>query len=442
MSVSNECRESSSSSKCTEVSQVKAWVTVSIAAFFFLYEFIQMDLFNVISQYLMHDFAITAAQLGTMSTFYFVANVLFLFVSGVLLDRYSARRIILLTLGLCIIATACFALTHNYYWACFFRFLTGVGGAFCFLSVVRLATRWFPASQMAFVTGVIVPIAFIGDIIAQTPLTILTQLFAWQSVVLMDAVFGVAIWLLILWVVTDAPKGGELQQESNSDKPFNYITSYKRAFLNTQNWLAGCYTCLMNFPVGLLGGLWGVIYLIDVFDLTRMQASWVTTCMFIGTIFGCPIFGWVSDHLRSRCIPMLVGAVLSFVLVSILIFSDDLSYMNLLMLFVGLGFFTSSQVIGYPLVAESSPEDITATSVSVVNICTQFGIMFSQPFFGFLLDKHARVYLHHTQVAIHRYMAVDFQWAVLLFPLGMLFSVLLVFLIKETHCKQQVSTSS
>lgn len=162
MSVLSVHEERQSNADSINTSKVKAWMTVAIASLFFLYEFIQMDLFNVISQSLMHDFSITAAQLGTMSTFYFVANVLFLFISGVLLDRYSTRRIILLTMGLCVVATACFALTHNYYWASFFRFLTGVGGAFCFLSVVRLATQWFPASQMAFVTGVIVTIAFVG----------------------------------------------------------------------------------------------------------------------------------------------------------------------------------------------------------------------------------------------------------------------------------------
>lgn len=421
-------------------SKARAWLTVTVASLFFFYEFIQMDLFNAISNFLMRDFSITAVQLGTMSTFYFVANVLFLFASGFLLDRFSTRKIILLTLGLCVVATALFPLTTNFYWASFFRFLTGVGGAFCFLSVIRLATRWFPANQMASVTGVIVTIAFLGGIIAQTPLTVLTQMYTWQHVVLLDAAFGGVIWLLIYGVVTDAPNAHCDEVNTTPVNTLGYVASFRQAFLRGQNWLAGLYTCLMNLPVGLLGGLWGMIYLVDVYHLTRLQASWIITSMFVGTIVGCPVIGWASDKMGRRCFPMMLGALLSLILVCFLVFSPHLSYMNLLLLFVLLGFFTSSQVIGYPLVAESSRLEITATSVSVVNITTQFGIMFFQPFFGFLLDKHASLYaVHHTQTAIHQYLAADFHWAVLLFPVGMLLSILLVILIKETWCKPLAS---
>src|SRR5690606_21512991 len=111
------------------------WLVCLCASLFFFYEFIQMNMFNAISAQLMQAFHINAAQLGRLSAFYFIANVVFLFPAGMLLDRYSARKIILTSLAICVLGTALFASTSSVFFASFFRFMMGIGSAFCFLSV-------------------------------------------------------------------------------------------------------------------------------------------------------------------------------------------------------------------------------------------------------------------------------------------------------------------
>lgn len=155
------------------------WIVCFSAALFFFYEFIQMNMFNAISADLMRDFSLHATELGKLSAYYFYANLLFLPVAGALLDRFSTRLIILSALFLCIIGVAGFATTHSFILACLFRFMSGIGSAFCFLSSIRLASRWFPAKQMALVTGLIVTMAMMGGMVAQTPLTLLTQSLGW-----------------------------------------------------------------------------------------------------------------------------------------------------------------------------------------------------------------------------------------------------------------------
>ena len=56
-----------------------AWVICFTAALFFLYEFMQMNMFNAIDPYLMHAFHINAEQLGSLSAIYYYSNVIFLF---------------------------------------------------------------------------------------------------------------------------------------------------------------------------------------------------------------------------------------------------------------------------------------------------------------------------------------------------------------------------
>ncbi|WP_235776249.1 MFS transporter [Rickettsiella massiliensis] len=173
------------------------WIVCLSAALFFFYEFIQLNMFNAISADLMHDFGLHATKLGRLSAFYFYANLLFLPVAGALLDRFSTRRIILIALFLCIIGVLGFAKTHSFALACFFRFMSGIGSAFCFLSTIRLASRWFPIEKMALVTGLIVTMAMFGGMVAQTPLTLLAETLGWRNTLLIDAGLGLLIFVVI-----------------------------------------------------------------------------------------------------------------------------------------------------------------------------------------------------------------------------------------------------
>ena len=100
--------------------------------------------------------------------------------------------------------------------------------------------------------------------------------------------------------------------------------------------------------------------------LTHLEAASVSGMIFVGTIFGGPIVGALSDRIGLRRLPMILGALLSLVVILTIIYVPGLSLTQLTLLFLALGFFTSSQVITYPTIAESNPVVLTATSVSVI----------------------------------------------------------------------------
>lgn len=417
-------------------STAQSWLVVLTASLFFFYEFIQMNVFNSIASSLMRAFHTSAEQLGSLSSFYFIANVIFLFIAGILLDRCATRRVILIALAICIVGTALFSVATSFAWACFFRFLTGIGGAFCFLSVIRLASRWFPAKQMALITGLVVTMAMFGGWVSQTPMEILAQHVHWRVALQIDAATGIIFLLLIFFIVKDYPDAYAKIHlaEQKMIHELGYLKSMRMAFLRFQNWLGGLYVCFMNLPVGLLGGLWGVLYLTHTHDVTKTQASEISSMLFFGTMIGSPIMGWISDKIQLRRLPMLCGALVSFALILMVIYIPALSFSILFWLFLLIGFFTSTQIIGYPLVAENSKRVITAMSVSIVNISVQSGDVIFQPFFGFLLDK--RVWLRAQHVSTH-FIASDFSWAMWIFPAGFILAVLIIFCLPETHCRQR-----
>lgn len=420
-----------------EVEESKlAWVVCFVGSLFFFYEFIQMNMFNAINTNLMRDFNLDASQLGSLSATYFLANVAFLLPAGMILDRFSTRKVMLVSLGVCVLGTFLFAMVESTALAAICRFFTGIGSAFCFLSNVRLATRWFPARRIALVTGLIVTMAMVGGVVAQAPLTYLVEAMGWRKALFVDAGLGVFVLVLIALFVRDYPP--HLQAQAADDKQnlsaLGFFSTMALAFLNFRNWLCGIYTCLMNLPIFILGGFMGTMFLTSVHHISHSKASVVTMMIFVGTIFGSPLVGWLSDRMGLRKPPMIVGAVLSIAMVLLLIYAQNVSMITLMTCFFLLGLFTSSQVISYPLVSESNSRLLTAMCVSCVSLTTIGGGALFVPFFGALLDYHWNgVMLDGVPV----FNAADYQFAMLLFPIAFAVALLATFFIRETHCKTE-----
>ena len=417
-----------------------AWLVCLTAGLFFFYEFIQMHMFNAIRDSLMVAFDIDAEQLGHLSAAYFWADVIFLFPAGMMLDRFSTRKVILISMFVCVLGTVVFSQTSSILAAGICRFATGIGNAFCFLACIRLATRWFPPHRMALVTGLIVTEAMLGGVMAQTPLLHLTEALGWRHALLAVAGFGVILWLLIFAIVRDCPPEHEsLEEEQQTElQRLGFGVSIKAALKNAQNWLAGLYTSLLNLPLMLLGGLWGISYLVDVHHLSKDEASHITMFLFLGTIIGGPVVGWISDKLGQRKKPMLVGALLSTAILAYVLLTPHLNYLELMLSFFLIGLVTSTQVITYPLVAESNRPAFTGTAVGWTSLLIMGGPAVAEPLFGKLLQLSS----HHTVAnGIATYTSHDYFTAMLIFPVGCLVGLILSFFLKETWGQLLTSTS-
>lgn len=413
-----------------------AWVVVLSAALFFFYEFIQMHLFNTINSELRETYQLDASEIGTFFAMYFYANALCLFPVGNLIDRYSTRKLLIFAVSICTLGTALFAWGVHYKIAALGRFLVGCGASFCFLSCIRLASRWFPPQRMAFVTGVVVTFAMLGGLVAQTPFELLIKAIgSWKIGLWLNTSLGLVILILIMCFVQDNPPDAKdsLEKENQVRSDLGLIKCIGLAFLNPQNWLGGLYTALINLPVFIIGGLWGIRYLSDVHHISAEQASYATTLFFLGVIAGCLVYGWISDRIQRRVSPMVIGAILSLLSLLALVYLPDLSLSGLIILFFIIGFVTSSQVLTYPLIAELNPPALTSTAVSVDSICIMISGFVVPWFFGWLLD-FGKVHSSHTV-----YSASDFNRGLWVMILSCAIALVLTYFMKETFCRLQHS---
>ena len=414
----------------------QGWIVVLTSALFFFYEFIQLNLFNAIDMDLMKAFNLNAPQLGQLASMYFYANVIFLFPAGIMLDRFSTKKILIMATLICIVGTLIFGLSTNYLMAAVGRFIVGSGAAFCFLSCIRVASRWFPPRKMAFVTGVVVTMAMLGGLVSQTPFAILSSHIGWRNAVLIDVGLGVLIVAAIATFVQDRPPNSQQARDAEHAhlQHLGLWQGIRLVLSNPYNWLCGLYTSLLNLPVFLLGALWGIHYLVQVHHLTLVQGSYATTLFFLGVVFGCPAFGWFSDRIGRRVMPMIVGAVLSLIVILILMYVPNLSLSSLIILFFLIGFVTSSQVLSYPTIAELNPLALTGTAVSIDSVTIMLGGAIFQPFFGWVMESH---WDHKIVNGVSIYSPQDFNYAMMIMPIAFVVGLIIAFFIKETNCQSR-----
>jgi MFS family permease len=419
-------------------STVKAWVVCVTASLFFFFEFVQMMMFNAINPSLMREFHITATSVGMISSAYFLANIIFMFPAGILLDRFSTRKIIIVAMFLCVGGTLVFSLSTNIYMAAFARFLTGVGGSFPFLCCLRLCSRWFPARRWALVTGVVVTVAFLGGAFGQAPMTILVEHFGWRDALRVDAFLGVLFIGLIYLNVQDCPENfrGIIFEKAKSVK---FLPAIKTTLKNIQNWFYGLYTSMLNLSVMVLGAIYGSLYLVQVHGLSATDASFVTSMIFFGTMVGSPLIGYISDKMGLRKAPMILFAVLSIGLLIAIMYLPNLSIKELMVLFFLLGFLTSSQVISYPAISESNKHELSGSALGWASVLIMGAPALFQPLFGWMLDLgwNGKMINHVPQ-----YSLTDFRTAFWVLPITGIVGLVMVLLAKETYARSTVKRQS
>jgi MFS family permease len=411
------------------------WVVCLTAASFFFYQFIQITMFNVLKPELIIEFNADPAVLSFISALYFYGTVLFLIPAGIMLDNVSTRKIILVTLSISLLGLLIFATSTSILGAGAGRFLVGIsGGPFCFLSSMRIASRWFPEQRLAFVTGVIVAMAMFGGMVAQLPLSLLVAKMGWRVAMYVNLGLGAILLGLIYIYVYDYPPGkkDEYEKQMAYCRTQGFAHGLKIIIFKPQNWNCGLFASLLNLPILVFGALWGFMYVTQIFSLPRLEASTSCAMLFFGMLLGGPMFGWISDRLLVRKAPMFAGLLLCFIAIVVLLLAPDLGFFGVasLMFLIGVG--SSAQILAYPTVTDSNPPALVGSALGLASTLVMAGGAVIQPAVGWLIE-YKWDGLIEDGMPIFSYSNYNFAfWSM---PLAIIVATCLVFLIKETNCK-------
>jgi MFS family permease len=387
----------------------------------------------------MKAFQINGAGLGNLSAFYFYAYLLMQIPVGILLDKYSPRLLTALAIFICSLSTFIFSQTNSLELACLARALMGAGAAFAAVSCFKLASLWFTPKRFALVSGLCMTAAMLGGVGGQMPLSLLVQSVGWRSSLRIISIIGVVFGIAYLLVVRDktivAPKLLSPTSENKGSFFFNFISIVS----NKQAWFLSMYSGLAFAPVSVFGGLWGVPFLETTYNLSRNNAAFSVSWIFIGFAVGAPFFGWLSDFVGKRKPILFLGTFIALVCMTMVIYNPNnrVSTLSVLLFFFGFG--ASGFFASFAMIRESFSIMLAGTVLGVMNTFDSVCEALFEPVVGSLLDF---TWGGEIIDGVHKFSIQGYHLSLALLPVSLLLSLILLFFIKETYCIPVDSVSS
>jgi sugar phosphate permease len=246
-------------------------------------------------------------------------------------------------------------------------------------------------SRFALISGLALACGSIGGISSGVPLRLAVDMFGWRWVMIVAGAVTAALAVATWFFVRDDPRERGFLSFSTvaaSDKSrHSMLGGVAEVFKYRNVWLIFIGCGAITGPMLAFGGLWGVPFLVSQYGLSTAEAAFVTSVMLVAWAIASPIVGGLSDSLRRRKLPILVGGVLAAVLWSMLIYVPGLPYPLVLLLMAGVGFSSGVVVIGFAFCKESAPAALAGTASGAANMGNMLGGMAMQPLIGWLLDR-------------------------------------------------------
>ncbi len=303
-------RETGSPDATTNRLNRVARLFLPFAAGFFL-SFVFRNTNAVISKDLAVELHLTAADLGLLTSAYFLAFAFMQIPVGVFLDRYGPRRVVVSLLTIAAAGAYLFSIADDLVTLTIARALIGVGASACLMGAFKAFALWYPADRLASLNGWVIAAGGLGALASTVPVDLAMQLLGWRSMFIglagMALVTGAWIFIAVPEKMLSGPREGWTEQVRRVGTILTTRTFWQIALPMAT--VQAIYQA--NF------GLWLVPWLMDTNGLDRATAAQWLFWMALASTIGSIAYGSGTDHLAARGVSRLtlykVGTTLAVI---------------------------------------------------------------------------------------------------------------------------------
>lgn len=150
--------------------------------------------------YITHDLGLSGADLGLLTSLYFLGFAAAQIPVGILLDRFGPRRATAGMLLFAALGIGVFGAAHGIGAMMLGRLLIGVGVSVCMSAAFKALAQILPVAQLPMVNGLVMAVGGLGGVVVGSPLALLLGVTDWRNVcyglVAMTLAVAAAIFLL------------------------------------------------------------------------------------------------------------------------------------------------------------------------------------------------------------------------------------------------------
>ena len=358
---------------------------------------------GILFEPIMKDFAITAFSASILNSVYYYMYVGFQIPAGFIMDHQGPRRLLFVGSFICCAGCILFSLTSSYALAIFIRIIMGGAASFAFLGVLYLIREWFSAEKQALLVAITENISMVASIRAVFLLGIILHRFDWRVCM---QIYGLYFLVMAigcgLFIKNDNPE--KIKTKHLSRPTLSFSSSLMTVFRDKTAWLNGIYAGLMYTVVTVFVALWAIPFLMIHLGLTSIDASKVSLCLLIGTLIGCPVFGWLSQKFQVRRAFLMGSGFSSAVLLGFILYWPHVSILSECVALFLLGISSCGYVLPFLISDDISPDGIKNTYTGFTNACCMITAPILQPLIGALLD--IQLATQHTLLHYQRALGV------------------------------------
>ncbi|MBR8061893.1 MFS transporter [Burkholderia ambifaria] len=241
-----------------------------------------------------HELGLSAADLGLLTSLYFLGFAGAQIPAGVLLDHFGPRRV---TAGMLLFAAAgaaVFGVAHDLGTMMIGRLLIGVGVSVCLGAAFKALAQHFPVGRLPLLNGLVMAVGGLGGVAVGSPLTWLLGLVSWRAICGGLSVLTIVVAAAIGFGAPEAERprhqGGLVSQFKGT---WHILSS--RAF-----WKISSFSVVTQGVFYAMQSLWVGPYLRDVAGFDAQHAAQLVSVLGFAMMAGCVGFGAAARMLDRR----------------------------------------------------------------------------------------------------------------------------------------------
>jgi sugar phosphate permease len=365
----------------------RGWAMWAIGAgFYFVAVFHRMAL-GVAGLTAENHLHVDKGELASFTAVQFLVYLAMQVPAGVAIDRIGPRRMLAGGLTLMAVGETVFALATGLALGLAGRALVGVGDAFIFLSVLRLAHAWFPPRMGALLATLTGMAGALGQLIGTIPLQWALANLGWLATFAGAGAVTAVLAFLSLGAIRDRP--AHLQPVASHEHAAMLATlraAWRRPGTRHGFWVHLGLFC----PFQVIGALWGVPFLVQGEHFTEAKAATYLFLLVAAFAASGPFVGVLAGHRmqRQNRVVLALGALLLIPWTAILLWpSGSVPHPVLLAGFIVCGLSAPAGMVAFDIGRRESPPLATGSATALVNCGGFLGAVICLELVGLLLGN-------------------------------------------------------
>jgi MFS family permease len=344
------------------------------------------DSIGPVAEQLSRDLHFSDTQIGTLNAVYSLPNIFLVVIGGILVDRFTARRVAVATTALCLLGAVVTALGARFPVMVMGRLLFGIGSETLAVAILVAFAQWFAGRYLALLFALNLSLSRLGSYLADRSPSFASDLYAqgWQPPLWLAAVFAVASLagaLLYFWIDRrEAPRGTLALPPAPERFDWRHVASFRAEY-----WLLVA-VCVAFFSVIFpFRSTFAIKYLQEAQGLSLAQAGTLNSYVFLAAVFVTPAFGLLLDRIGRNTLLLAAGSLmlpLSFLVLGVMAGAAGLSTALL-----GASFAFLPAVL-WPTVVRYSPPEHLGTAYGLMTALQNFGLFAANVIAGYLNDLY------------------------------------------------------